>query len=422
MKVYKFGGASIKDAPSVKNLLKIIQKLPHKASLCVVVSAMGKITNALEALLQKYWNQQDCEDSLLQIYEFHHKIIKDLFLDEKEEIYKIYEKNFQTLKALVAKPLQDREDKDFDALYDAIVSMGEVFSASIVSYYIHKKTGACTWIDAKQLICTDSQWREGNVQWDATLKNIETKALPLLSKGIVLTQGFTGGNAQGKVTTLGREGSDYSAAIMASCLQAESLTIWKDVPGVLNADPKRVPDAQLYAQLSYAEAAEMSKYGATVIHPKTIAPLAAKNIPLYVKSFLYPSQSGTCIDNTEARKFLPSIIFKAQQMLVRIEVPPLHFLKEADLAVIFKIIDKLGLRVHMLYKSAREIHICLDERPLKLKALQRWAGENFQIEVIQDLEMLTIKDADETTIRRITFDKQIVLQVRESRLYQALIR
>lgn len=422
MKVYKFGGASIKDASSVKNLLKIIQKISPHQGLCIVVSAMGKTTNALETLLNHYWNQQKNENSLMQIYTFHQKIIEDLFPDEKENIYSLWEADFKALKDLVSKPLNNKEDKDFDPLYDAIVSMGEVFSARIVSYYLQKNTGKCTWVDARKIIRTDSEWREGNVDWKATEQQINTEVIPLLATGIVLTQGFTGGNEQGQSTTLGREGSDYSAAIMAYSLQAESLTIWKDVPGVLNADPKRVPDAQLYAQLSYAEAAEMSKYGATVIHPKTIAPLAEKNIPLYVKSFLYPSQTGTCIDNTKARKFLPTIIFKSNQMLVSVEVKPMKFLKESDLFVIFKVIDRLGLRVNMLYKSAREIQICFEARPLKFKALQRWAGDDFKIKVIENLEMLTIKNADETSIRRITFGREMVLQVRENKLYQALMR
>ncbi len=422
MNVYKFGGASIKDAPSVQNLLKVLQKTTQPQNLCLVVSAMGKTTNALEVLLQQYWNNENSEVSLRQIYEFHLKIIQGLFFDSKEKIYQQWEDDFQALKKIINTPLQHKEDKYFDQLYDAIVSMGEVFSARIVSNYLQNKQWQCTWADAREIIKTDKQWREGNIDWEATQTQINLKVLPLLSEGTVLVQGFTGSTAEGKPITLGREGSDFTGAILAYCLDAQRLTIWKDVPGVLNADPKRVANAQLYAQLSYIEAAEMSQYGASVIHPKTMAPLAKKNIPLYVKSFIYPSQNGTCIDSTEARKFLPSVMFKSRQMLVKVEVKALQFLTEQELVVIFKIIDRLGLRINMLHKSVRAVQLCFDARPLKVNALQRLAGERFEISVQHSLEMLTIKNAEETTIKQATQGREIILAMQADKFYQAVMK
>ncbi len=422
MNVYKFGGASIKDAPSVQNLLKVLHKTTQAQGLCLVVSAMGKTTNSLERLLHQYWSNENSELSLQQIYEFHLKIIKGLFFDSKEKIYQAWEADFQVLKNLVSKPLRSQEDKYFDPLYDAFVSMGEVFAARIVAHYLQYKLWQCTWVDAREVIKTDSQWREGNVNWEATQAQVSTKIAPLLAKGTVLVQGFTGSTVEGKPTTLGREGSDFTGAILAYCLNAQQLTIWKDVPGVLNADPKRMPNAQLYAQLSYSEAAEMSQYGASVIHPKTIAPLAQKKIPLYVRSFMYPSQNGTCIDSTEARKFLPSVIFKTRQMLVKVEVKALQFLTEQELAVIFKMVERLGLRINLLQKSVRAIQICFDARPLKVKALQRIAGERFEISVLHSLEMLTIKNAEETTIQQATQGREIILTLQSDKFYQAVMK
>ncbi|GAB4398887.1 MAG: aspartate kinase [Microscillaceae bacterium] len=418
MKVYKFGGASLKDGPSVKNVVRILRKEPVHQALCLVVSAMGKTTNALEAVLNACWQKEDPEPFLLQIYEFHHKIIKELFPNPQEAFYAEWEALFESLHQM-ARPIPDGQN--YDRWYDRLVSMGEIFSSRIVHSYFRREGLPCEWLDARQIIATDNRWREGTVQWEQTAAKVKSLVLPILQNQLGLTQGFIGADAEGNPTTLGREGSDYTAAILAHLLEAQSLTIWKDVPGVLNADPKRVPDAQLFAQLSYAEAAEMSHYGASVIHPKTIAPLAQKNIPLFVKSFLYPSQPGTCVDNTQVRKFLPCIMYKGRQMLIKIEVEAMQFLKEEELAVIFKIVGRLGLHTHLVHKTARAVSLCLDARPLRLEALRKMAGPEFSLTVSENLELLTIKNGTPALTQQLTQGREVLVECRQDKLYQAVL-
>ncbi|RZM21762.1 MAG: aspartate kinase, partial [Pedobacter sp.] len=284
MEVYKFGGASVKDAPGVINLAAIVAGQPQK-ELLIVVSAMGKITNKLEELTHAYLQQQDTTTQLLEeVKAFHFNILTELFSDQTDPVYNDIANSFVEVEWL----LEEEPDDAPDYIYDQIVSIGEIVSTKIIAAYLRKTGCNVIWADARNYIHTDNTYREGRVNWEKTELEISRKLVPLLDQTIVVTQGFIGSTSENFTTTLGRDGSDYSAAIFGACLNASSLTIWKDVPGVLNADPKWFDETERIPRLSYHDAIELAYYGATIIHPKTIKPLQNKNIPLYVRSFLDP--------------------------------------------------------------------------------------------------------------------------------------
>jgi aspartate kinase len=419
MRVFKFGGASIKDAPSVQNIQQIIKQFGQGQPLVVVVSAMGKTTNALEAILQAFWEGDDYEALIQNLQEYHTKIAQGIFWDKKNPIFEELAQYFQTLRQTLVR----QTHTVFNELYDQVVSVGELLSSVIVARSLQHEGLKVVWQDAREIIKTDSNWREGTVDWKNTQKQINKILLPLLQDNqIVLTQGFIGGTPDKKTTTLGREGSDYSAAILAHCLKAESQTIWKDVAGVLNGDPKRVPDAQLFAQLSYQEAAEMTYYGASVIHPKTIAPLREKVIPLYVKSFLQPQKSGTCINSVQAHKFVPAIMYKEKQVWIRWTHKDFAFLNEAQIGEILQQAHEAQTFVYAMHREAFALQICTDQRPEKVEKLIQATKAHFTVVIEEEVELLTVKGGESAFTQKLTENRIKLWETQQPNWYQAILR
>ncbi|MBS1525867.1 MAG: aspartate kinase, partial [Bacteroidetes bacterium] len=333
MLVFKFGGASVKDAAGIINLSEIIRKYKDQ-QLLIVVSAMGKTTNALEKLTKAYINRAiDLEQLFAEVRDYHYHIIGELF-EPGHPVFNEVANTFVEIDWII----EDEPHDDYDFVYDQVVSVGELVSTKIVAAYLNKCGLKTQWLDVRDYVHTDNNYREGNVQWSKTRHSISQDIPQMLENGIVLTQGFLGGTSENFTTTLGREGSDYTASIFASCLQAESVTTWKDVPGILNADPKFFDDTIKFDELSYSEAIEMTYYGASVIHPKTIKPLQNANIPLLVKSFNDPDAGGTIIKETARMTFeKPVIILKQDQVLLSISAKDYSFISEDHLSDIFRL-------------------------------------------------------------------------------------
>jgi len=406
MEVFKFGGASIKDAEGIRNLAKIVS-LNSEKQLLIIVSAMGKMTNALEDLTTAYINRQDDTNSLFEVVrQYHHEILLDLF--ESEDL-PIFDDVANTL--LEIEWMMDEEPHpDNRFTYDQIVSVGELLSSRIVSAYLNFKGLRNKWLDARGFILTDNTYREGVVDWDKSCKAISTVP-PMLKDQFVVTQGFIGGTSENFTTTLGREGSDYSAAVFAACLKADNVTIWKDVPGVLSADPKLYADAQKYAELPYSEAMEMSYYGATVIHPKTIKPLQNSGIPLRVKPFLNPDESGTNItENGSICKDFPAVIVKQKQTLASISTKDFSFVTEDNLSEIFQSFAAVKLKINMMQVSALSFSACFDEDKEKFELLLLALQPAFKVKYNQNLQLVTVRHYKPETIDKLSFGRTVLIE------------
>lgn len=417
MKVFKFGGASVKDAASVKNVAEIIHHHGSPTELLVVVSAMGKTTNLLEKIVEAFLEKKDHTELVNQFSSYHLEIVNKLFLSPQsiEAQIKTYVEELNHL-------LYRWSESDNDMLYDQVVSIGELVSSLIVYTYLHdEKKIPCTWLDARSCIKTDKTWREGKIDWTKSTQQIKQHVLPTLKKQFIVTQGFIGQTYSGETTTLGREGSDYTAAIFAHILDADSVTIWKDVPGVLNADPKLVEKTILFDQLSYAEAAEMTYYGATVIHPKTIRPLQDKHIPLHVRSFIKPDQPGTIISSLESKQIIPTIIFKPNQLLISFDVKDLYFIHEDKLGKILYQLASHAIRVNMMQHSALSFSVCVDQSN-RIKKCLRILEDDFIIKFNDNLTLLTIRNYNQELINQLIPDpKHILLEQRTRHTIQVLI-
>jgi len=418
MKVFKFGGASIKNAQSIRNMTDIIHSY-HGEDIAIVVSAMGKTTNHLENMFHKIISNEDCKIEFSQLVNYHESIISDLFKKNASEVIQKVGIYFDEIRTLINKNSNyNTEDK----FYDALVSFGEIISSSIIAEYLTYSGITTTWVDARKLIVTDQTFREGKIDWDITAKKISNTIGPILMTNPVLTQGFLGATTQGETTTLGREGSDFSAAILAFSLDAESVTIWKDVPGILNADPKRFEDTELYNNLSYQEAAEMTYYGASVIHPKTIKPLANKNIPLYVKSFEKPTLSGTLINLGTSHALPPTYVIKDNQSLISFGVKDLTFINEKNLSIIFHILDKLNIKINMMQNSAVTFTICVDNKKDKVLKLLEILKNDFIIRYNDNLQLVTVKNYNQIAIDKVTSSKDVLVEQRTRNTYQIVIK
>lgn len=418
MEVYKFGGASVKDAPGIINLAAIVAGQPQK-QLLIVVSAMGKMTNKLEELTHAYLQQQDNTTQLLEeVKAFHFNILTELFSDQNDPVYNDIANSFVEVEWL----LEEEPNDAPDYIYDQIVSIGEIISTKIVAAYL-KKTGCnVIWADARNYIHTDNTYREGRVNWEKTEQEISRKLVPLLEQTIVVTQGFIGSTSENFTTTLGRDGSDYSAAIFGSCLNAGSLTIWKDVPGVLNADPKWFDETERIPLLSYHDAIELAYYGATIIHPKTIKPLQNKNIPLYVRSFLDPSAEGTDITSADNHLPVPSFIFKVNQALISIFPKDFSFIIEENLSDIFSLFHKHKVKINTMLNSAISFSVSFDHDPAKLAALISDLSVHYKVKYNTGLELVTIRYYNQQTIDRVTVNKNIILEVKSRTTCQIVMR
>jgi len=417
LKVFKFGGASVKDADSVRNVAAILKKhAPQK--LVVIVSAMGKTTNALEKVLNAWYENDERLNTFIQdVIRYHQEIILSLFPDKTHPVHFKTDLLFGELEGhLNTLPLLNY---DFD--YDQVVSFGELISTTIISEYLINQGFNCRWFDVRELINTDNTWREGKVNWETTELHIREQVSGFLDNpegkpAIVLTQGFLGAADDGATTTLGREGSDYSAAIFAYTLKAKEMVIWKDVPGLLNADPKYFSVTEKLASISYREAIELSYYGATIIHPKTIKPLQNKGIPLRIKSFVHPEDEGSLIHlDTTADSLIPSFIFKVNQVLISIIPKDFSFINELSLSEILAVFARYSIHISLMQNSAISFSVCVDTNDRKLTQLFDELGKNYKIRYNTGLELITIRHYDQATIDRVMEDGKTVLLEMRSR-------
>jgi aspartate kinase len=416
MKVFKFGGASVKNAEAVQNVAAILQ-LHKNEQLVVVVSAMDKTTNALEKLTNEYVKREDTHHILEEIKQYHYGVIAELFESKTHPVYDDINNTFVEIEwILEEEPLQE-----YDFIYDQIVSIGEMLSSKILSAYLKQCGMNSKWLDIRDCIKTDNTYREGKVDWDLTVASTlyALKATPTL----VVTQGFIGVTSENFTTTLGREGSDYTAAIIAYCMDAESVTIWKDVPGVLNADPKWFDDTRKLEQLSYSDAIELAYYGATVIHPKTIKPLQNKDIPLYVKSFIQPAEQGTTVSkDSQTESLIPSFIFKVNQVLISISAKDFSFIIEENLSDIFATFAGMNIKMNLMQNSAISFSACIDFDEQKLPVLVEELRKNFKVLYNENLELVTIRHYDQTTIDRVLIDKEVLLEQKSRTTAQIVMK
>lgn len=411
-KVFKFGGASLRTADAIRNASEIV-KLHTNEPLLIVASAMGKTTNSMEKLVELSWNGKDFNGELEQLKAYHVNIAKELF-DNGHDVFKTIDEEFEKIE------INLRLKGEYDMIYDQVVCSGELVSTQILAAFL-KKDFSVEWIDARKFIRTDSSFREGKVQWTVTEKNIAALK-KVLEQSIVVTQGFIGSDVHGKTTTLGRDGSDYSAAVFASALNAESVTIWKDVPGVMNADPKRIKGAISFEELPFKEAAEMTYYGASVIHPKTIKPLANKSIPLYVKNFDDPELHGTKIHECIVRNLPPLIVFKDNQCLISCKVTDYTFIDEQRLSLIFQALAKLDMKINLMQNSAISFSFCVDFRESKVANLIDALSSQFEVYYNTGLTLVTIKNYDNKTFNEYKQKPGIVLEQNSRSTMQILFK
>ncbi|MEX8546961.1 MAG: aspartate kinase [Mucilaginibacter sp.] len=417
MQVFKFGGASVKDAAAIKNLSLIVQNY-QKEELLIVVSAMGKTTNALEKLTAAYINKTDEVHAVFTgIKTFHHQIMAELFAPSNP-VFDEVENTFVEIDWLIEE--EPHDDPHF--IYDQIVSIGELVSSRIVTAYLNQTGVKSRWLDARGLIQTDNTYREGLVDWELTRKNISETVPQLLQNEVLVTQGFLGGTSENYTTTLGREGSDYTAAIFASCLNAPSVTIWKDVAGVFNADPKRFENVLKFEQLPYSEAVEMSYYGASIIHPKTIQPLQNAGIPLFVKPFLTPKESGTVINAEEFLVKVPVIIVKTNQVLVSVSSKDHAFITENHLSEIFKTLAGFHFKVNLMQNSALSFTFCVDFEAARFKQLQQKLKQDFKFRYNLEVELLTVRHYETPLLQELSAGKTILLEQLSRNTAQLVIK
>jgi aspartate kinase len=416
MIVFKFGGASVKDAAAVRNLAEIVGRYKNE-KLVVVISAMGKTTNALEQVFEKHFQHQAAEAEVRVVKEYHHKIISGLFPDSSHEMYAKVDEIFKQLEKILSQPSSDQYDKE----YDQIVSLGEILSTLIVAEYLNHAGIPTQWMDVRKYLKTDNTYREGVVDFAASEKLVG-EAFKFNGSNIYLTQGFLGSSKEGFTTTLGREGSDYTAAIFAYLLNAEQVTIWKDVPGVLNADPKFFPDTVKLDQLSYLDAIELAYYGTSVIHPKTIQPLRNKNIKLFVKSFLKPADPGTLVSNISHESSIPLFIIKTDQVLLRIHPNDFSFIAEEKLHSIFGCFARHNIKINLMQNSAVSFQVCVTNVPLKLMRLIDDLAGDFKIKYETGLELITIRHYNQATIDRMLVNKELVLEQKSRKNIQMVVR
>lgn len=420
MRVFKFGGASVKDPSGMKNVSGIIQEFGSGIPLVVVISAIGKTTNALEEVVKlKFQNPELSIQSLYEIRQFHLQYISELLENVPEELSNDINDFFVELEWII------HEDRamEYDYVYDQIVSLGELVSSKILHHWLLQQNLSVEWVDARSIIRTDDTWREGRIQWNSTNDNIRKQVLPILSKGcIVVTQGFIGSTSENNTVTLGREGSDYTAAIISAALGAETMTIWKDVPGVLTADPRVFDNVSKLDRLSYTEAIEMTYYGAKVIHPKTIQPLENSNIPLYVKSFISPSDPGTYISADPDPEYPPIVVLEPNQALVHFSSKDLSFIAEHHLAHLFSLFEKYRIRVNMMRNTAISFTICTQNDMSKLNHLFEELKGEFRVVIDPDLDLYTVRHYQENMLPGLFGEKLVLLEERIRNTVQRVVK
>lgn len=404
MRVFKFGGASVKDAAGVKNVFDVLQKVGYEEVL-LVISAMGKTTNALELIIKNYFEKSpELNASIQEVKKYHNQIIIDLFDNEDHEVFLDVNDHFADLEYFI----RSNKSPNYNFVYDQIVSFGEIISTTIVSHYMNYCEIKTQWLDVRTYIKTDNTYRDAEVNWEITQKNISKIAK---QKSLFVTQGFLGSDENGFTTTLGREGSDYTAAIFAYCLNAESVTIWKDVPGVMNADPRYFENATLLNQISYREAIELAFYGASVIHPKTLQPLQKKEIPLFVKSFINPSLPGTSVSKGEdLEPKLPCFIVKKNQLLLSLSSIDFSFIMEENISEIFSLMHLHKLKVSLIQNSAISFSVCIEDKFGNFQELRKTLCKKFKVSYNENVSLYTIRHFNETAAKMVEQNKNVLLK------------
>ena len=404
MKIFKFGGASVKDAEGVKNIASVLKTVGYENTL-VIVSAMGKTTNAMELVIKNYFeNRAELQSALQDVKKFHNQILLDLFDNERHPVFEHVKNLFTELSTF----LKVNKSPDYNFVYDQTIGYGELLSTTIISYYLNEIGLKNNWLDVRTFIKTDNYYRRANINWGTT----QTKISKDFDINILnITQGFLGSDTNNFTTTLGREGSDYTAAIFAYCLNATSVTIWKDVPGVLNADPRYFENAKLLNQISYREAIELAFYGASVIHPKTLQPLQRKEIPLYVKSFLNPLADGTIVSKGKALEpEIPCFIVKKNQILISLSSLDFSYIVEENISEIFSLLHLYKMKVDLIQNSAISFSVCLEDTYNNLEKLLQHLKAKFNVIFHKNVNLYTIRHFSEDVITTLEKDKTVLLK------------
>ncbi len=420
MNVFKFGGASVNSVDRIKNVAGILNKYEGEKIL-IVISAMGKTTNALEKVAAAFYNKQKEQALELfnQVKQQHLTTAKYLLVEKYNECLAQLTDIFTEVEWM----LHDKPVRDFDYYYDQVVCSGELMATTIVSFYLNEEGISNQWIDVRDVFRTDDNFRDAAIDWDITGKKVQESIVPLFDHtDLVITQGFIGATDENESTTLGREGSDYSAAVFANLLNADSQSIWKDVEGVMNADPKKFPSAQLMPELNYDEVIEMAYYGAQVIHPKTIKPLQNKGIPLYVKCFLDPALPGTVIHNKGIAHLPPVIVLMEKQVLVHLHTQDFSFIGEKPMSRLYDIFAEIKVKPNLLQTGAVSLMVCLDDRSDKIEKLALAAASFFEVTVEKGLTLLTIRHYKQDILHELTVGKEIVLRQQTAETVQLLLK
>lgn len=420
MKVFKFGGASVNSVERIKNLASIVQQFQEE-ELVIIISAMGKTTNALEKVAEAFYAGK--KEEALQLFE----IVKNQHLTTAKYLlvthYNTCLTKLNDFFTEVEWLLHDKPVRDYDYYYDQIVCVGELLSTSIISHFLNEEKISNEWLDVRDIIRTDDNFRDAGVDWNYTEQKIAQSWQQLTrSPKMIITQGFIGSTDENESTTLGREGSDYTAALFANMLNAESLTIWKDVEGVMNADPKAFPEAQLISELNFTEVIEMAFYGAQVIHPKTIKPLQNKGIPMYVKCFLDPSLPGTIIHKKNIKGLPPIIVVKEKQVLMHLNSQDFSFVGEEPMSQLYALFAQTRVRPNLIQTGAINVQICIDDKQDKTDQLAAQVGSLFDVQVEKNLTLLTIRHYNEAIVHKMLEGKEVVLMQKTKETIQALCR
>lgn len=430
MNIFKFGGASVNSIERIKNIASILQHYPDQ-KIVIIISAMGKTTNALEKVVDAFFanNQTQALELFNNVKQQHITTAKYLLVTQYNACTSALQDFFTEAEWL----LHDKPVREYDYYYDQIVSLGELFSTTIISHYLNEVGIINTWLDVRDIIRTDDNFRDAAIDWEFTTNKIQhtitntknqtttnEKQETTSKKQVYVTQGFIGATDENESTTLGREGSDYTAAIFANCLNAQGVTIWKDVEGVMNADPKTFDDAEIIDTLSYEEVIEMAYYGAQVIHPKTIKPLHNKSIPLYVKCFLDPSLAGTIVLNKSVKNLPPIIVNKNNQALLNLQTQDYSFVGQGPIAFLYELMDTLKIKPNLIQTGAISVQICIDDRQEKIDALAQKASSIFEVSVKKNLNLLTVRHYNTEILNKMLQSKNLLLQQKDVNVYQGV--
>ena len=416
MRIFKFGGASVKDADGIHNMYRVLEQTGHENTL-IVVSAMGKTTNALEKLIEIYFeDSQKTESQLNEVIDYHLGIMNEIFDHPNNDVYDEVKGRFDYLRNF----LKNNKSPHYSFVYDQVVSTGELVSTTIITHYLNSKGISADWLDARECIQTDASYRDANVDWTRTEVAINEQVSP---NRLYITQGFIGSDDNNFTTTLGREGSDYTAAIFAYCLNGNSVTIWKDVPGVLNADPRHFESTQLLHHISYQEAIELAFYGASVIHPKTLQPLQRKEIPLHVKSFINPNDEGTKVSKGVAiDPHVPCFIVKNDLALIRLSSLDFSFIIEKNISDIFAMLHKHKMKVDLIQNSAISFSVCVFDKFNKIDELLHELRGRFQVDYTAEVSLYTIRHFQAESADFLLRKHELLLEQRTQETMQLVMR